>query len=103
MPREGANVTYDALLIPAGAPHPDAAHRFIDFVLQPQVIAAITNEIHYGNNNRAANRYVDPQILNDPTIYPTRDIAGRLYEQAEANPATERIRTRAWTTLKSTE
>jgi len=103
VPREGANVTYDALLIPAGAPHPDAAHRFIDFVLQPQVIAAITNEIHYGNNNRAANRYVDPQILNDPTIYPTRDIARRLYEQAEANPATERIRTRAWTTLKSAQ
>jgi putrescine transport system substrate-binding protein len=103
VPREGANVTYDALLIPAGALHPDAAHRFIDFILQPQVIAAITNEIHYGNNNRAANRYVDPQILNDPTIYPTRDIAGRLYEQAEANPATERIRTRAWTTLKSTD
>jgi len=103
VPREGANVTYDALLIPTGAPHPDAAHRFINFILQPQVIAAITNEIHYGNNNRAANRYVDPQILHDPTIYPTPEIAARLYEQAEANPATERIRTRAWTTVKSGE
>jgi putrescine transport system substrate-binding protein len=103
VPKEGANVTYDALLIPAGAPHPDAAHRFINFILQPQVIAAITNEIHYGNNNRAANRYVDPQILRDPTIYPTPDVAARLYEQAEANPATERIRTRAWTTVKSGE
>jgi putrescine transport system substrate-binding protein len=103
VPSEGAKVTYDALLIPTGAAHPDAAHRFINFILQPQVIAAITNEIHYGNNNRTANRYVDPQILHDPTIYPTRDIAARLYEQAEANPATERIRTRAWTTLKSAE
>jgi putrescine transport system substrate-binding protein len=103
VPREGANVTYDALLIPAGARHIEAAHRFINFILQPQVIAAITNEIHYGNNNRAANRYVDPQILNDPTIYPTPEIAARLYQQAEANPATERIRTRAWTAVKTGE
>jgi len=103
VPREGANVTYDALLVPAGARHPEAAHRFINFILQPQVIAAITNEIHYGNNNRAANRYVEAQILNDPTIYPTAEIAARLYEQGEANPATERIRTRAWTTVKSGE
>jgi putrescine transport system substrate-binding protein len=88
---------------PTGARHLDAAHRFINFILQPQVIAAITNEIHYGNNNRAANRYVDPQILNDPTIYPTPQIAARLYQQAEANPATERMRTRAWTTVKSGE
>src|ERR1700733_4486758 len=62
VPREGANASYDAFLIPVGAPHLDAAYRFIDFMLRPQVIAAVTNELHYGNDNLAANALVDPKI-----------------------------------------
>jgi len=101
VPREGANESFDALLIPAGAPHPRAAHAFLNFMLEPRVIAAVTNEIHYGNDNLAADRYVDPAILNDPTIYPTPAVESRLYHTAEVNPATERIRTRTWTRIKT--
>jgi len=101
VPKEGANESFDALLIPAGAPHPHAAHQFLNFILEPKVIAAITNEIHYGNDNRAANPYVDPVILNDPTLYPTAEIERRLYHTAEVSPATERIRTRTWTRIKT--
>jgi putrescine transport system substrate-binding protein len=101
VPKEGANESFDALLIPAGAPHPRAAHAFLNFMLEPRVIAAVTNEIHYGNDNLAADRYVDPAILNDPTIYPTPAVESRLYHTAEVNPATERIRTRTWTRIKT--
>jgi putrescine transport system substrate-binding protein len=101
VPKEGANASFDALLIPADAPHPEAAHRFLNFILEPRVIAEITNEIHYGNDNLASTPYVDPQILNDPAIYPTPEIAARLYESAEVNPALERIRTRTWTRIKT--
>jgi len=101
VPREGACISYDAFLIPVGAPHPEAAYRFINFLLDPAVIAAITNEIHYGNNNRAADRLVSAEILEDPTIYPTPQIRARLYQQAEAAPDTERIRTRTWTRVKT--
>ena len=73
VPKEGANESFNALLIPTGAPHPHAAHRFLNFILQPKVIAEITNEIHYGNDNRAAaalRRSVDPATipthLSDP-------------------------------------
>ena len=62
-----------------GAPHLDAAHRFLNFILGPQVIAEVTNQIYYGNPNLAANAYVRPDILNDPTLYPTPDIEARLY------------------------
>jgi putrescine transport system substrate-binding protein len=72
-------------------------------MLQPQVIADITNELHYGNNNLAANALVDPRILNDPTLYPTPDIEARLYRTTEVNAATERIRTRTWTRIKTAE
>ena len=51
LPKEGSNITYNAFLIPASAPHPEAAHKFLNFILEPKVIAEITNDIHYGNDN----------------------------------------------------
>jgi putrescine transport system substrate-binding protein len=101
VPKEGANASFDALLIPTGAPHPDAAHKFLNFMLEPRVIAQVTNDIHYANDNLAANAYVDPQILNDPAVYPTEEVEARLYESAEVSPALERIRTRTWTRIKT--
>jgi len=101
VPKEGANGTYDALLIPADAPHPGNALKFLNFILEPKVIAAITNEIHYGNDNRAADAFIDPQILHDPTIYPTPEVEARLYHSSEVAPPLERIRTRTWTRIKT--
>lgn len=101
VPKEGANGSFDALLIPADAPHPQNALKFLNFMLEPKVIAAVTNEIHYGNDNRAADRYVDPQILHDPTIYPTPAVEARLYYAREVAPALERLRTRTWTRVKT--
>ncbi|HVS75512.1 MAG TPA: polyamine ABC transporter substrate-binding protein [Steroidobacteraceae bacterium] len=101
VPREGANLTYDAWLIPAGAPHPRAAHEWLNFLLEPRVIAAITNEIHYGNDNLAADAYVDPSILHDPIVYPTPQIEARLYPSKEVSTRLERLRTRIWMRIKT--
>lgn len=101
VPREGANQTFSSLLIPDGAPHPEAAHRFINFILRPDVIAEISNSIYYGNDNIAARSLVDPRILADVTLYPTPEIEARLYRSAEVSAATERIRTRTWTRVKT--
>ena len=101
VPREGTNRNYTALLIPVGAPHPDGAYRFIDYLLQPQVIASITNEIYYGNDNAAADAFVSRSLLEDPTLYPTPEVERRLWLQQEVSPATERIRTRIWTHIRT--
>lgn len=101
VPREGANQTFSSFLIPEGAPHPEAAHRFIDYILRPEVIAAITNSIYYGNDNIASRPLVDPRILADVTLYPTPEMERRLYRSAEVTAATERIRTRTWTRIKT--
>jgi len=103
VPKEGANETFSSLLIPDGAPHPEAAYQFINFILRPDVIAEITNAIYYGNDNIASRPLVDPKILNDPTLYPTPEIEARLYKSAEVNAATERLRTRTWTRVKTAE
>jgi putrescine transport system substrate-binding protein len=101
VPKEGANGSYDAWLIPADAPHPLAAHRFLNYILEPRVIAGITNFIHYANDNAAANAYVNAQILDDPAVYPTPAVEARLYQSGEVAPALERLRTRTWTRIKT--
>jgi len=101
IPREGAGASYDALLIPASAPDPAAAHRFLNYMLEPRVIAEVTNDIHYGNDNRAASAYVEPATLHDPAVYPPPAVLARLYMPAEADPALERLRTRTWTRIKT--
>jgi putrescine transport system substrate-binding protein len=101
VPKEGANASFDAWLIPADAPHPLAAHRFLNYMLEPRVIAGVTNFIHYANDNAAANAYVEPQILRDPAVYPTATVESRLYHSGEVAPALERLRTRTWTRIKT--
>jgi putrescine transport system substrate-binding protein len=101
VPKEGGNENFSSLLIPKGAPHPEAAYRFLNFMLRPDVIAAITNEIYYGNDNIASRPLINPIILNDPTLYPTPEIEARLFRSDEASAATERIRTRTWTRVKT--
>jgi putrescine transport system substrate-binding protein len=103
VPKEGANQTFSSLLIPQGAPHPEAAYTFINYILRPDVIADITNQIFYGNDNIASRPLVSPRILNDVTLYPTPAMEARLYRSAEISAATERIRTRTWTRIKTAE
>jgi putrescine transport system substrate-binding protein len=103
VPVEGANQTLSGFLIPVGAPHLAEAYEFLNYMLDPKVIAGVTNQIYYANANLAANRYVRPEILNDVTLYPTPAIEARLYRTTESTIATDRIRTRVWTRVKTGE
>jgi putrescine transport system substrate-binding protein len=89
VPRRGAN----ALLTPVDAPHRLAAYRVVDSVLDPRVIAQITDDIHYGNENLTATGYLVPSILDVPMIVSTRPYGRRLYRSTEASPVLERRRT----------
>jgi putrescine transport system substrate-binding protein len=100
-PKEGSNITYNAMLIPASAPHPEAAHKFLNFLLEGRVIAAISNDIHYGNDNLAAKSRVDPAVANDPAVYPPPELRARLYMPLDLGPEYDRLRTRAWTRIKT--
>lgn len=101
IPKEGANIWYDAWLIPAGAPHPENAYRFLNYMLDPKVIAQTTMDIHYGNDNAAARAYLPRAILDDPAIYPRAADMPRLYDSREVGPELERLRTRSWTRIKT--
>jgi putrescine transport system substrate-binding protein len=101
VPREGAQMSIDMLGIPADAPHPDNAHAFINYILRPEVIAAISNAVSYPNPNLGATPLVDPEIRDDPGIYPPEAVKRLLYIDLPAPRAYERARTRAWSRMKS--
>lgn len=100
-PHQGAQMSIDMLGIPADAPHPDNAHRFIDYILRPDVIASITNAVSYPNPNLAATPFVMPEIRDDPGIYPSDAVRRLFYIDRPAPRAYERARLRAWNRMKS--
>ncbi|HZZ20192.1 MAG TPA: spermidine/putrescine ABC transporter substrate-binding protein [Opitutaceae bacterium] len=71
IPNEGTNRFVDVLAIPRNAGHVDAAHRFIDYVLQPEVSRRISDAFPYTNPNGAARKLLTPQQLGNPASYPT--------------------------------
>ena len=79
-------MSVDMLGIPADAPHPENALRFIDYLLRPEVIAAVTNAVWYPNPTLPATALVKPDIRNDPAVYPPGEIRRRLYVDLPAPP-----------------
>jgi putrescine transport system substrate-binding protein len=103
IPKEGAMIWIDMMAIPKDAPHPQNALRFINYILRPAVVAAITNTVAYANPNRAATALVKASIRDDPEIYPPPQVMRRLYFDTPVTPRYERLRTRAWTRIKTGE
>jgi len=101
IPKEGAIMWTDMMLIPKDAPHPDAAHAFINYIMKPQVAADITNYVAYANANQAATPLVDKEISSDPGIYPPKAVMQKLYMTPENSPSMIRYRVRSWTRVKT--
>jgi putrescine transport system substrate-binding protein len=101
IPKEGAVVNIDNAAIPADAPHVANAYRFIDFLLRPENIAAITNAVGYANAVPASRPLVKKEILDDPAIYPPAAVLAKEFQVPPAAPDYERDRTRAWTKIKT--
>lgn len=80
LPSEGAVRGSDTMVLLANAPHPIAAHLFINYMLDPQVSANNTNFTGYMGPNQAALQYIDPAILKDPGVNPGPDLIARLHE-----------------------
>lgn len=101
IPQEGAVRWVDVMAIPADAPHADNAYTFINYLLEPQVIGAITNYVAYANPNSASREFVDPDILADEGVYPPEDVMAKLVDPKRLPDAAQQARVRAWTQIKS--
>jgi len=97
IPKEGTQVWFDVFAIPADAPNPAAAYRFLDFMLRPAVIARASNYTHYANGNAAATPLLDPEVREDPGVYPPAEVAARLFVTTTKDQALLREVNRQWT------
>jgi putrescine transport system substrate-binding protein len=101
VPREGSVAWFDSAYIPADAPHPDNAHLFLNYLLRPKVIAAISNETRYANANRLSGPWLWPEVRDDPAVYPPPAERDRLAAGVIMSPREERLRTRLWARVKT--
>jgi putrescine transport system substrate-binding protein len=101
VPTEGAMQWFDLMAIPADAPNAENAHAFINFVMDPQITADITNFVWYANANAASMPLVDPEIANDPAIFPPEEVQEKLFPSVVYDARTSRNLTRLWTTVRT--
>lgn len=101
IPKEGAQIWFDMMAMPKDAPDPENAYAFLDYVLQPEVIAKTTNFVTYPNAVPASKAFVKQELLEDPNTYPPDDLMKRLYTKKTYDQRTQRIVTRIWQTVTS--
>jgi putrescine transport system substrate-binding protein len=101
IPREGAIVNLDVLVIPADAPHPKNAHLFIDYLLRPDVAAQNSNLIKYANAVAVDLQPLDAAVRSDQGVFPPPEVRARLVPERARPPDYQRLLTRAWTRFKT--
>lgn len=99
--KEGAQLWFDMLAIPRDAPNPENALALINFLLQPDVMAGITNEVRYPNAVPASRPLTDPAIASDPNIYPSDAQVTEFFTITAVPQAAERARSRSWARFKA--
>jgi putrescine transport system substrate-binding protein len=101
VPRAGPHLWFDMLAVPADAPNPEAAHAFINFLLQPEVMAAITSRVRYPNAVPASRPLVAEAVREDPNVYPPEAALAGAFLPGTLPPAAERARSRLWARFKA--
>lgn len=101
IPKEGTTVWMDNMAIPVDAKHPDYAYAFINFVMRPENMAAISDFTGYPTSSAKARPLVDPAMRDNPDIYPDEAAFGRLIPGKDIRQADMRARMRAWTKFKT--
>ncbi|TCV98107.1 spermidine/putrescine ABC transporter substrate-binding protein PotF [Biostraticola tofi] len=101
IPKEGALAFFDVLAIPADAKNTEEAYQFINYLMEPKVIAQASDLIYYANGNKAATPLVSEEVRNNPGIYPPADVRAKLFTLKVQPPKIDRVITRSWTKVKS--
>ncbi len=102
VPKTGGLMFMDTMAIPIDAPHVSNAHKFINYILRPEVHAGITNTVTYANPNKAATPFVSKEIKNNKSIYLSdADMANLIPPSNIDDKNIRRVRTRFYTQFKT--
>ena len=101
IPKEGGNLWFDVLAIPKDATNVKEAHAFINYLLQPEVIAQVSDAVGYANPNPGADKLMEQSIRTDEAVYPPQAVLDRTFVNFELPPKVQRLMTRSWTKVKT--
>jgi putrescine transport system substrate-binding protein len=101
IPKEGAQMFFDNLAIPADARNVAEAHELINYLYRPEVAAKNSDFLAYANGNLPSQKLIGPKVINDKTVYPDDATLKRLFVITARDPATQRIINRLWTRVKT--
>ena len=99
-PEEGALMWIDMMAIPADAPSPEHAHRFINYVMRPDVIAEIFNHVFYANANAAARPHLDAELIAEPGVHPSDEVRASLYVASPDPSEVQEFVSRPWARVR---
>jgi spermidine/putrescine transport system substrate-binding protein len=102
VPKEGTIIWVDAMTIPAKAPNPGGAHRFINFILQADVGAQLSNFLDYATPNAASQGLIKADVKSDPRVYPTEAQIKSMVMLEDVGEATS-LYDQVWTRVKAGE
>ena len=100
-PEEGALMWFDQMAIPIDAPNPEGAHVFLNFIMDPENMAAASNYVYFANGNLSSQEFLLEDVIEDTAIYPDDETLESLYITTPYGPETQRFVTRMWTRIKS--
>ena len=100
LPKEGAEMWVDLMAIPVDAPHPSNAHAFINYLLQPAVMARISNAVSYPNAVPASLPLIDEAVKQDPVLFPSKEAQANLYTLPVLTDAVAGISERIWASVR---
>ena len=101
LPTEGTQLWFDMMAIPADAPNPEAAYKWMNFIMEPQITADITDYVSYANANLASMPLVDEAVKSDPSIFPPPEVMAKLFTTVTYGPRVDRAITRLWTKVRT--
>jgi putrescine transport system substrate-binding protein len=101
IPRNGGILFFDVMAIPADAARPGNAHKFINYILRPEVSAGLTNKVFYPNPNKESKKFVKPNVASDPTVFISDADMQKMALPEAINNDLRRSMTRIYTSFKT--
>ena len=101
LPKSGGILFFDTMVIPADATHVANAHKFMNYILRPEVHASLTNKLYYANPNLPSRKFVTPVIANSRTVFPTDAEIMNMDVQGKVSPLLLRLGSRTFTKFKT--
>ncbi|MBK6853917.1 MAG: polyamine ABC transporter substrate-binding protein [Burkholderiales bacterium] len=101
IPKSGGVLFFDVMVIPVDAPHPGNAHKFINFILRPEVHASLTNKVFYANPNKESRKFIKPEVSSNPTVFPSDADMKKMQAPDALSNDIRRTMTRLYTSFKT--